>query len=140
MSPELSDDLNEFVGLVTVTVGVMEKLFRALDDGALFGAAGDGDAAAAAEFEEAFVAKLAECAKDGVGIDAEEGGEVFGGWESFAGSGLAVGDGSADLAGDLLVQVEGVAAVEFDIPHCASQYSSILVLTKVASFVLEELP
>ncbi len=39
----------------------------------------DGDAAAAAELEQAFVAELAECAQDGVGVDAENGGQVFGG-------------------------------------------------------------
>ena len=78
-----------------------------VDDGALFGGAGDGDAAAAAEFEQAFVAELAEGAEDGVGVDVEDGGEVFGGWESFAGFGFAVGDRAADLAGDLLVEVGG---------------------------------
>ena len=99
----------------------------------MLGGAGDGDAAAAAEFEEAFVAELAEGAEDGVGVDAEDGGEVFGGWESFAGFGFAVGDGAADLAGDLFVQVEGVVAVELDIPHGASQYS-VIRTSRVASF------
>jgi photosystem II stability/assembly factor-like uncharacterized protein len=95
------------------------------DDGAVLGGAGDGDAAAAAEVEEAFVAELAEGAQDGVGVDAENGGEVSGGWQSFAGFGFAVGDGAADLASDLIVQVEGVVAVELDIAHGASHYSFI---------------
>ena len=106
MSPELLDDLDEFVGFVALAAGVVEEFFGVFDDGALFGGAGDGDAAAAAEFEEAFVAELAEGAEDGVGVDAEDGGEVFGGWESFAGFGFAVGDGAADLAGDLFVEIE----------------------------------
>ena len=89
------------------------------------GCAGDGDAAAAAELEQAVVAELAECFEDGVGVDAELGGEVFGRRESFAGFGFAVGDGAADLGGDLVVQVEGVIAVELDIPHCARQCSVI---------------
>jgi hypothetical protein len=70
---------------------------------------------------------LAECAQDGVGVDAEDVGEVFGGWESFAGFGFAVGDGAADLAGDLFVQVEGIVAVELDFPHSASHCSVILM-------------
>ena len=60
-------------------------------------------------------------------FDAEDVGEVFGGWESFAGFGFAVGDGAADLAGDLFVEVEGVVAVEFDILHGDSDDSVILM-------------
>ena len=127
MSPELLDDLDEFVGFVAVHAGVVEEFFCLFDEGALFGGAGDGDAAAAAEFEEAFVAELAECAQDGVGVDAEDGREVFGGWEPFAGFGFAVGDGAADLGGDLFVQVEGVLAVELDLAHNASHCSVILM-------------
>jgi hypothetical protein len=97
-----------------------------LDDGTTLGRSRDRDAAAAAELEQAFVAELSEGAEDGVGVDAEHGGEVFGGWESFAGFGFAVGDGAADLACDLFVQVEGVVVVELDIPHGAMHYSSIL--------------
>jgi len=95
--------VDEFVGFVALAAGVVEELFRLLDDGALLRGARDGDAATSAEFEEAFVAQLAEGTKDGVGVDAEDGGEIFGGWESFAGFGFAVGDGAADLAGDLFV-------------------------------------
>ena len=125
MSPELLNEADEFVGFVALGSSVVEELSCAFDEGALFGGAGDGDAAAAAEFEQAFVAQLAEGAQDGVGVDAEDGGEVFGGWESFAGFGFAVGDGAADLGGDLFVQVERVIAVELDMAHGASHYSVI---------------
>ncbi len=91
----------------------------------LFGGAGDGDAAAAAELEQALVAELAEGAEDGVGVDAEDGGEVFGGWESFAGFCFAVGDGAADLAGDLMVELSRVLAVDLDTEHSATDTSSI---------------
>src|SRR5262249_11712015 len=120
MSAELSDEVDEFVGLVALGAGVVEEGCGSFDEGALFGGGGDGDAAAAAEFEQVFVAELAECAEDGVGVDAEHVGEVFGGWEPFAGLGFAVGDGAADLACDLFVQVEGVVVVELDIPHGAN--------------------
>jgi len=106
MSPELLDELYELVGFVAVGAGVVDEFLRPLDEGALLGGAGDGDAAAAAEVEEAFVAELAECAKDGVRVNAEDVGEVFGWWESLAGSRFAVGDGSSDLGGDLFVQVD----------------------------------
>jgi hypothetical protein len=127
MSPELLDDLDEFVGFVAVGAGVVEEFFCLVDERALLGSAGDGDAAAAAEVEEAFVAELAEGTEDGVGVDAEDGCEVFGGWESFAGFSFAVGDGAADLAGDLFVQVERVVAVELDMAHSASDSSVFLM-------------
>jgi hypothetical protein len=127
MSPELLDDVDEFVGFVAVDAGVVEELFGLFDEGTVFGGAGDGDAAAAAEFEEAFVAELAECAQDGVGVDAEDVGEVFGGWEPFAGFGFAVFDGAADLGADLVVEGEGVVAVELDLAHNASHCSVILM-------------
>jgi len=127
MSPELSDEVDEFVGSVALSAGVVEELFGFFDQGALFGGAGDRDAAAAAEFEQAFVAELAKSPEDGVGVDAENGREVFGGWESFAALGFAVGDGAADLACHLFVQVEGVVVVELDISHSAIHYSFILM-------------
>ena len=127
VSPELLDEVDEFVGVVALGAGVVEEVFDSFDQGALFRGAGDCDAAAAAEFEQAFVAESAECAQDGVGVDAENVGEVFGGWKSFAGFDFAVGDGAADLACDLFVQVEGVVVVELDISHGAMHYSFILM-------------
>ena len=127
MSPELLDEFDEFVGLVALGASVVEEVFGSFDQGALFRGAGDRDAAAAAEFEQAFVAELSEGAEDGVGVDAEDGCEVFGGWESFAGLGFADGDGAADLGCDLFVQVEGVVVVELDISHGANHYSFILM-------------
>ena len=127
MSPELLDDGDEFVGFVALVAGEGDEFLGSGHNGALLWGSGDGDAAAAAEFEEVFVAELTEGAEDGVGVDAEDGGEVFGGWESFAGFGFAVGDGSADLACDLFVQVEGVVLVELDISHSAKHYSFILM-------------
>jgi hypothetical protein len=127
VSTELLDEVDELVGFVALAAGVLEEVFGLFDEGASFRRPGDRDAAAAAEFEQAFVAELAEGAEDGVGVDTEDGGEVFGGWESFAGFGFAVGDGAADLACDLFVQVEGVVVVALDISHGAMHYSFILM-------------
>jgi hypothetical protein len=93
----------------------------------VFGCAGYGDAVAAAEFEESFVAEESECAEDGVGVDVEDGGEVFGGWQAFSGFGFSVGDGAADFGGDLFVEVGGVVFVYLDIQHGASDTSIILL-------------
>jgi hypothetical protein len=124
---DLLDDLDEVVGLVTLPAGKVEELSDLFDDGALLGGSGDGDAASAAELEEAFVSELAERAEDGVGVDAEDGGEVAGGWESFARFGFAGGDRAPDLAGDLFVQLEGIVAVDLDTQHGDINSSVILV-------------
>ena len=116
MSPEVLDDLDELVWSVALEAGEVDEFFGACDDCALFWGAGDGDAATAAELEESFVAEHAEGSEDGVGVDLEDGGEVFGGGEAFSGFGFAVCDRAADLAGDLLVEVGGVGFVDLDIP------------------------
>ena len=81
----------------------MDEFSGLLYDGSAFGCACDGDATSAAELEQTLVAKETEGAQDGVGVDVEDVGEVFGGWEAFAGFGFAVCDGAADFGGDLLV-------------------------------------
>ena len=105
--------------------GVLDEFSGALDDGAAFGGADHGDAAAAFELQESFVAQQPQGAEDGVGVDVEDGGEVLGRGEAFAGLGFSVGDGAADLGGDLLVQVDGVVGVDLDVQHDASHNSII---------------
>jgi hypothetical protein len=126
-SVDVLDDLDEFVGAVAVLAGVVDEFAGLLKDGAAFGGTGDGDAAAAAEFEESFVAEQPEGAQHGVGVDVEDGGEVFGGWQAFTGFGFTVGDGAADFGGDLFVEVGGVVFVDLDIQHGDSNTSIILL-------------
>ena len=83
------------------------ELGRLGDDGALLWRPGDGDAAAAAELEQALVTQRSERAQDGVGVDAELGREVARGREPLPGLGLAVGDGTSDLRGDLVCRSVG---------------------------------
>jgi hypothetical protein len=49
-----------------VLVGVVDEFAGSLDDGAAFGCAGYGDAAASAELEQAFVAEQSQGTEDGV--------------------------------------------------------------------------
>ena len=103
------DDLDELVAAVALLAGEFDELSCSLDDGAAFGCAGDGDSAAAAELEQSFVSQQPQGTQHRVGVDAEDGGEVFGGWEAFSGLGFPLGDRAADLGGDLFVEVGGVA-------------------------------
>jgi hypothetical protein len=128
-SGDVFDDLDEFVDAVAVVAGEVDEFSGSLDDCATFGCAGDGDAAAASEFEQAFVSELPECPEDGVGVDLEDCGEVFGRWEALAGPCFSVGDRASDLGGDLFVEVGGVVFVDLDIlQHDASNSSAIVLV------------
>jgi hypothetical protein len=56
-SPNVFDDLDELVELVAVVAGEFDEFSRALNDGAAFGCASDGDPAPAAELEQSLVAE-----------------------------------------------------------------------------------
>ena len=55
------------------------------------------DAAAASELEQPFVAEQTQGSEHGVGVDAEDDGEVFGGRQALSGFRLAVCDRAPDL-------------------------------------------
>ena len=122
-SADLLDDLDQLVGAVTLLAGEVDEVPRSLDDSATLRCARDRDAASAAELEQSLVAEEPERTQDGVRVDAEDGGEVFCGWEALAGLCLALGDRTANLGGDLLEEIGGIATVEFDIQHDASNTS-----------------
>jgi hypothetical protein len=124
MSPELLDQADEFVGFAALGSSVVEEVSCAFDEGALFGGAGDGDTPAASEFEQAFVAELAEGAQDGVGVNAEDRSEVLRRREAFPRLRLAFGDRPADLGCDLCVEVGRVGPVDLDTKHGASDTSA----------------
>jgi hypothetical protein len=53
-SGDVVDHLDELVGGVSLSAGELDQLVNLLHDGAAFGRAGHGDAAAAAKFEQSF--------------------------------------------------------------------------------------
>ena len=122
---ELLDDFDQVDRLVALPARKVEELSGLFDDGAVLGRSGDSDAASAMEIEQALVAERPECAQYGVGIDPEYRGKIFGRRQSLARLRFSVGDRAADLTRDLLMEVEGVVAVDLDISHDANQYSSI---------------
>ena len=72
--------------------GELDEFSRSLDDGTALGRPGDRDAAAASELEQPLVAEQPQRTQHGVGVDAEDGGEVLGGREALARLGFSVGD------------------------------------------------
>jgi hypothetical protein len=97
-----SDDL---VAAVALGACVFDEFVDTAEHGSALWCAGDRDAAAASEFEQSFVTEGVERAQDGVGVDTEDGCEVFGERQPVAWAGFAVGDCAADLSRGL--QVEG---------------------------------
>jgi hypothetical protein len=58
--------------------GEVDEFLRACDDGSSLGCPRNGDASAAPELEQSLVAEDAQGPEDGVCVDVEDGGEVFG--------------------------------------------------------------
>jgi hypothetical protein len=137
VSAEAFDDADQLVGAVALLASEADEVFGAGDDCAALGAAGDGDAAPAAELEQFLVAQQPQRAQDGVGVDLEHGGEVARGRQPFAWLRFAVGDRAADLGGDLLVQFGRLVAVDLDTDHGASNSSAIMGSVLVPPSVTE---
>jgi hypothetical protein len=125
------DDLDELVESVAVLAGETNEGARLVDHLTLLRSSSDSDATTATELQQSFVAKLAERSQDGVGVHAEDGGEVSGRREALSLLGFSVGDRAAHLAGDLCVEIDRVVAVHLDIQHGAIDNS--LIVTTVGS-------
>jgi hypothetical protein len=126
-SAHRTDDADQLLKSVAVSAGEPNKLTGVLYHFALLRRSGDGNAAATAELQQAFFAKFAEGAQDGVGVDAEDGREVARGREPLSLFGFTVCDRAADLRGDLDVEVDGFVTVDLDAQHDATYISSMLV-------------
>lgn len=92
-------------------------------NGAPVGRPCDGDATATPELQQPLVAESAQRPQHGVRVDAEHGREVTCGRETLAGPRLAVRNRAPDVSSDLVVQAEGLVAVDLDIQHGASNSS-----------------
>ena len=123
-SAEVFDHPRQLVGPVTVEARKANELARALDHEAAPWRAGDSDASAAAELEQALVAQLPERTKDRVLVHAEDRGKVARGREPLARLGLAFRDRAPDLRCDLLVELGRFGPVDVDTKNGASNNSS----------------
>jgi hypothetical protein len=91
----------ELVEAIAVVAGEVDELLRSLDDGTTFGRPRNQDATPAPKLEQSLVSQQTERTQHGVGVDAEDGGDVLGGWEALSRLPLSVGDCPSDLGGDL---------------------------------------
>jgi hypothetical protein len=115
--PHVLDDLDQFFGAVALLASEADKLASAGDNGSSLGCTGDVDATTTSELQQAFIAKQAKRAENGVRVHAKHGGEITGGREPFAWLCFAVGDSAPDLGGHLLEQVRLFLAVDLDVQH-----------------------
>jgi photosystem II stability/assembly factor-like uncharacterized protein len=119
------DDLDELVQFVAVSAGKMDELPRSDDDLSVRRSRRNCDSASAPKLEQPLVAELSERAQDRVRVDAQHRRQVTCRRESIAGLGLSLCDRPTYLAGDLLVKIDGLVAVELDMKHGASNTSVI---------------
>lgn len=126
LSVNVLDDLDEFIHAEAVLACVVNEFAGLLNDLSAFGNPDHGDAAAAAEFEEPFVAQEPKGPEDSVGVHAQYRGQVLGGRKALPRLRLTLRNGTPDLHGDLLEEVGGVILVHLDCQHGASKISIIL--------------
>ena len=118
---EAVDQLDQVVLAVSLAARNVDQLLGFAEYGALrHRPAGDADATAAPELEQALVAQQAQRPQHRVGVHAQDRGEVTGRWKSLARAGLPVGDRAADIGRDLVVQKSGIATVYLDFEYRAS--------------------
>ena len=90
----------------------VDELFHFEGHDAAVWLTGDSDRPSAAHLDDALLAQDSQGPQNGVGVDAQLGGQVFGLRNALAGTRLTVGDRPADLRGDLLVEQGRIAAIE----------------------------
>jgi len=95
----------------------LQELDRAGMHDALLRASDDRHAAAAAELEQSFIAKLAQCPQHRVAIHAENCREVANGRQAIARLRFPLGDCPPDLGGNLLVEVGSSRSIYLDVKH-----------------------
>ena len=90
-----------------MTAGELDEFPGPGQDGATLGCANHGDAAPAPELQQALFPEHVQRAQDGVLVHAEHRREVLGQRQALARARLTVGDGAADLRGDLVMERHG---------------------------------
>ena len=93
----------EFLTSITLRPCEVEKLLQSGDNRSTLRCTGDDDGSSTVKLQESLVSKHAKCPKHSIGVDAKHGSEVLGLRNSISGVSLSVGDGSANLRGNLIV-------------------------------------
>ena len=119
------DQLDELVAGVAVLAGVADELAGPGQDGTPVSGSGHGDAPAPAELQQALIAQHAQGTQHGVGIDVQHRRQVPGPRQPLAGADLPVRDRPADAGANLVIQRQGITAIQVDLQHNASDNSTM---------------
>jgi len=126
LSRHLVDDLNEFIGPISVMSGESDKFASSLEYRiASVGPAADGDAAASSEFHQSLVSERSQRPEHGVVVHSQHRGEVPGSREALAWLGVSLSDRTANLRCHLFVEWRLVGGVDSRRSHDASKASPI---------------
>ena len=101
----------EFVTSIALRSGELEKLLQPSNDRSTLWRTGNDNGSSTAELQEPLVSENAQGSQHSVGVDTEDGSEVLGLRDPIPRVSLAVGDGAADLCGDLIVQRHGIGTI-----------------------------
>ena len=111
------DDRHQLFACVSEPAREVEQVLGLRRDDPALRLASDGDASPPPELQDTLVAEVAQRVEHGVGVHAEHGGHVAGGWETLARTDFALGDLAADPGRDLLVERDLALTVQVDIRH-----------------------
>jgi hypothetical protein len=114
-SGETFDDLDYLVSSIPLMAGEGKELPGSDDDRSPFRCAGNRHSSSTAELQKPFISEQPEGPEDGIGVDAQDGGQVSGRRHAFTRSSLTVGDGASDLSGHLIVESQRVGTINLDI-------------------------
>jgi hypothetical protein len=126
-SREPLDDLDHLIGPVTLGAAEIDQVPDPIDHSAALRRPGHGDPPPPLEIEQALVTEDAESSQHGVLVHPEDGRHVLGQGQPLPRSGLAVGDGTADLGGHLVVEWDRLSPVDVDIKHGAIHSSPVSI-------------
>jgi hypothetical protein len=102
----------EFVTSIALRPGELEKLLQLGNNSPTLWRTGDDDGSSTAKLQEPFISKDTECAQHSIGVDPKDGSEILGLRDPISRVGLAVGDGTADLRGNLIVERHGIGTID----------------------------
>ncbi len=98
------DDGDQVLAVKSKPTSLSEQLSGLGPNHSTLGLTQDTDTATTAKLQDAFVSKNPKSPQDGIGVHPENGGHISGGREAFTWTYISVGNVTADLRCDLVVE------------------------------------
>jgi hypothetical protein len=115
--PDCAEQSDELFASKAFPARSADEKMDLTDDLTALGSAGNGYASPTTELKKTLAAKDAERPEHSVHIDVQYGCEVLRWWEALSWAGFTLGERTADLSCDLVVERERISPVDLDLEH-----------------------